>query len=295
MDEVKDKANLKEDRRVVQSTEFNISATQTPSTVKMTVTEHRDRYVQEQLRDILFTMRSEEIPKGVTFSNLFMSAPLMTLTLYLACLTPMAGNVAFVDPVTYAMLARSALRLLSLNISFYGGIHYGLASATYETAITREELNRVKYQMMYSFVPGIMALGTSQMMLFACPLSLGQIVFGFSSLMMTQFITLQVDKKCVELELAPQWFRKFRQISFAVHFMATAVLFSIFYTQRDKLQRRNDINRITNLKTAMELEDSDFIKMVDEMKIDYDEQDLKEIERDVSSQLNRTGAGKLGI
>jgi len=57
----------------------------------------------------------------------------------------MAGNVAFVDPVTYAMLARSALRLLSLNISFYGGIHYGLASATYETAITREELNRVKY------------------------------------------------------------------------------------------------------------------------------------------------------
>ena len=77
--------------------------------------------------------------------------------------------------------------------------------------------------------------------------------------------------------------------------MATAVLFSIFYTQRDKLQRRNDINRITNLKTAMELEDSDFIKMVDEMKIDYDEQDLKEIERDVSSQLNRTGAGKLGI
>ena len=57
--------------------------------------------------------------------------------------------------------------------------------------------------------------------------------------------------------------------------MATSALFAIFYTQRDKLQRRNDINRITNLKTAMELEDADFIKMVDEMKIDYDEQDLK--------------------
>lgn len=60
-----------------------------------------------------------------------------------------------------------------------------------------------------------------------------------------------------------------------LYMLATSVLFAIFYTQRDKLQRRNDINRITNLKTAMELEDADFIKMVDEMKIDYDEYDLK--------------------
>jgi hypothetical protein len=45
----------------------------------------------------------------------------------------------------------------------------------------------------------------------------------------------------------------------------------------------------------MELEDSDFIKMVDEMKIDYDENDLKQIEREVSSQLKRSGAGPLGI
>ena len=74
-----------------------------------------------------------------------MSAPFMTLALYLGLLTPMAGNVAFVDPATYAMLARSALRLLSLNIAFFGGIHYGLASATYETAITEEELNKIKY------------------------------------------------------------------------------------------------------------------------------------------------------
>ena len=136
----------------------------------MNLTEHRDRYVQEQLRDILFTMKTDKIPKGVTFSNIFMSAPLMTLTLYLGILTPMAGNPAFVDPATYAMMARAALRLLALNIGFYGGIHYGLASATYETAITQEEITRIKYQMLYSFVPGFIALGTTQMMLFACPL-----------------------------------------------------------------------------------------------------------------------------
>ena len=77
--------------------------------------------------------------------------------------------------------------------------------------------------------------------------------------------------------------------------IATGVLFTIFYTQRDKLQRRNDLNRITNLKSAMELEDSDFIAMVDEMKIDYDEYDLKQIERSVTSKLDRSGAGTLGI
>ena len=77
--------------------------------------------------------------------------------------------------------------------------------------------------------------------------------------------------------------------------IATSALFAIFYTQRERLQRRNDLNRITNLKSAMELEDSDFIKMVDEMKIDYDEYDLKQIEKQVTSQLERKGAGSLGI
>ena len=90
-------------------------------------------------------MKEDKIPKGVMFSNIFMSAPLFTLTAYLGILTPMAGNPAFVDPAMYAMLARSSLRLLSLNLAFYGGIHYGLGSATYETAITEEDLNRIKY------------------------------------------------------------------------------------------------------------------------------------------------------
>ena len=125
------------------------------------MSEHRDRYVQEQLREILFTMKEEKTPKGVLLSNIFMSAPLMTLTLYLGVLTPMAANSAMVDPAMYATLARTALRLLSLNIAFFGGVHYGLASATYETAITEEELKRIKYQMMYSFVPALVSLGTS--------------------------------------------------------------------------------------------------------------------------------------
>ena len=75
--------------------------------------------------------------------------------------------------------------------------------------------------------------------------------------------------------MAPKWFKNFRQKTFAIYMMATGALFFIFYANRSMLQRRNDVNRITTLKTAMELEDSDFIKMVDEMRIDYDAEDLK--------------------
>ena len=84
----------------------------------------------------MFSMKQSNIPKGVVFSNVLMSTPLAFVTAYLAMLAPMASNPVFVDPVQFAYLARSAIRLLSLNIAFIGGIHYGLASATYETAVS---------------------------------------------------------------------------------------------------------------------------------------------------------------
>lgn len=74
-----------------------------------------------------------------------MSAPLFAVTGYLCLLAPMATNPAFVDPVSFAFLARSSIRLLSLNIAFIGGIHFGLGAATYETAINDDELKRIKY------------------------------------------------------------------------------------------------------------------------------------------------------
>jgi hypothetical protein len=67
-------------------------------------------------------------------SQFMLSAPLFAITGYLCLLAPMATNPAFVDPAMFAFLARSSLRLLALNISFMGGIHYGLASAFYDTA-----------------------------------------------------------------------------------------------------------------------------------------------------------------
>ena len=37
----------------------------------------------------------------------------------------------------------------------------------------------------------------------------------------------------------------------------------------------------------MELEDADFMTMVDELKLDYDEIDLREVEKEVMSKMRR--------
>lgn len=57
----------------------------------------------------------------------------------------MAANAAFIDPVTFAAVARTSIRLLSLNMAFAGGVHFGFGAALYESAVSDEELKRVKY------------------------------------------------------------------------------------------------------------------------------------------------------
>jgi hypothetical protein len=98
-------------------------------------------------------------------------------------------------------------------------------------------------------------------------------------------VTLQVDLKCVEKEMAPRWFLKFRTVNFSLYMIITAALFAVFYSKLEQVQRKRDPNRIANIKTVMELEDADFIKMVEDMKLDYDDVDLKEIEKEVSSKF----------
>jgi hypothetical protein len=152
---------------------------------QMNIKEARDKYVREQTREMLFTMKDEQLPKGVAFSQLMMAVPLLGFTSFLCLLAPMAANPAFVDPTQFAYLARSSLRLLALNISFMGGIHYGLGAALYETADTPEELLRVKYQIAYSVVPAVMCMGSTGFLLFASPLTVPHVIFGFTSLMLT--------------------------------------------------------------------------------------------------------------
>jgi hypothetical protein len=245
----------------------------------------RDKHVNAQVREMVTSMHKEKMPKGVTMSTIIMSTPLFLMTGYLTMMAPMALNPEFVDPNTFAYMCRTALRLLSLNISFLGGIHYGFASAIYESSTNEEEKSRAKYQIAYSFVPAILSFASSSVLLFAYPLTIKHVIFGFTSLMMTQLINFQVDKKCVEMGMAPKWFAKYRGYVFAAYMACTTIIFTVYYSRVGILQRRNDPNRIENIKTAMELEDADFIEMVDELKIDYDATDLREMEQDVTSQM----------
>lgn len=104
-----------------------------------TVDEAKDRYISEHLRDMMMNMKAKETPKGVWLSTLMMSAPFFTMTTYLAIMSPMAANATIVDPAHFAFIARSCIRMLSLNLAFLGGVHYGLGSAVYDTAKSPEE------------------------------------------------------------------------------------------------------------------------------------------------------------
>ena len=243
------------------------------------LTEAKDKYVADKLRDMLYNMKETKTPKGVWFSTFVMSVPLVGATGYLAALSPVVGISTVVDPHSYAYVARTCVRLLSLNISFFGGIHYGLASATYDTARDPEEQRAVTIQMMYSFFPALMSFSASNFLLFSSPLGLSTVVYAFTSLMITQLLSLKFDTYCVKKEMAPMWFKKYRTTLFWIYMGLTTTLFAIYYTNLEWVQRTNDPNRISNLKTVLELEDTDFIKMVDEMKLELNETDLRDIEK----------------
>ena len=244
-----------------------------------------DKYVKEQTRELMFNMKQPTVPKGVWFSTFLMSAPLITATTYLGVMAPMAANAALVDPANFAFVARSCLRLLSLNISFFGGIHYGLASATYDVARTEEEKKAISFQMMYSFVPAIMAFSCSNFLLFSSPITEGTIIYSFTTLMLTQMVSLKFDHHTVRKEMAPVWFSGYRSKVFFVYMAITTALFGIYFSRTEQIQRKNDPNRIENLKNVLEMEDLDFIKMVDDLKLDFDEVDLKDVEKQISSKV----------
>ena len=234
----------------------------------------------------MFNMKETKTPKGIWFSTLLMSAPLFSATGYLAMMTPIVQNAALVDPHTFAYVARTCVRLLSLNISFFGGIHYGLAAATYDTARSADERKAVSYQMFYSFVPALMAFASSNFLLFSSPLNPNVIMYAFSSLMVTQLVTLKFDHHCVDKELAPLWFKKYRSYCFGIYMTLTALLFGIYTAKVDYIQRKNDPNRIRDIKSVMELEDLDFVKMVDDLNLNFDEVDLRDVEKKIKSKMS---------
>ena len=74
----------------------------------------------------------------------------------------------------------------------------------------------------------------------------------------------------------------------------TTIIFSIFYSRVDQIQRKNDPNRIEDLKTTLQLEDLDFVKMVDELNLEFDEVDLGDVEKRISSKVSKVNPGSGG-
>ena len=73
----------------------------------------------------------------------------------------------------------------------------------------------------------------------------------------------------------------------------TSLLFFAYYSNMDIIQRRQDPNRIKNLKSVIELEDVDFIKMVEELKLDFDDVDLRDIQVADNNVITKV-AGEMG-
>lgn len=66
----------------------------------------------------------------------------------------------------------------------------------------------------------------------------------------------------------------------------TTLIFGIFASKLDYIQRKNDPNRIKNIKTVMELEDLDFVKMVDELNLTFDEVDLRDVQKKIGTKMS---------
>ena len=126
-------------------------------------------------------------------------------------------------------MARASLRLLSLNMAFIGGIHYGLGAAMYEIAMDEKDFQFNKYQMLFSFVPAAVSLAATSFMLFASPLTVKHVTLGFTSLMLAQLVTVKFDRNCVDNGMAPVWFKKFRSNQFYAYMALTIILFAVFY------------------------------------------------------------------
>mmetsp|Transcript_5038 Transcript_5038/g.8586 ORF Transcript_5038/g.8586 Transcript_5038/m.8586 type:complete len:99 (+) Transcript_5038:588-884(+) len=97
---------------------------------------------------------------------------------------------------------------------------------------------------MFSFVPGVSSFVLSSFLLFSSPLTQGTVIYAFSGLMISQLITLRFDYHCVKNGMAPLWFEKYRTRCFGIYMFMTAVLFGVYFTRIDQVQRTNDPNRI---------------------------------------------------
>lgn len=168
----------------------------------------------------------------------------------------------FTSPVLFAITARTWLRILCLNIAFNGAIHYGIGAALHEIATLDYLRASSTRQILYSFVPGIAAFGTTYWMLLSSPLTVSTLWAGFAALSLIQTVSMLNDQKYVRREFLPVWYGRIRKYTFAYLLVLTSVLFAVMFSNIDMVQKKNSNDRIKMLNELMDMDDKEFLETV---------------------------------
>lgn len=87
--------------------------------------------------------------------------------------------------------------------------------------------------------------------------------------------------------MAPLWWSKYRSTLLGMYMTITFLIYFSWCAKLEKLHRNDDPNRIENIRSALQLEDLDFIKMVDDLNLQLNEVDLKDIEKKIDSRVSK--------
>jgi len=185
----------------------------------------------------------------------------------------------FSSPVIFAHTARTCLRILSLNIAFNGAVNYGVGSALYEVSSTQFLRRKYSRQIMFSLLPGAASFGITEYLLLCSEITPENLIGSFALLSLVQIISFISDRRLVRNEQLPKWYLLVKIPIFIYTILLTAFILAAMYSKLDVIQKKNDNKRIETLKYLMELDDVQFLKKVNELNIQYDEEDLQILEK----------------
>lgn len=183
------------------------------------------------------------------------------------------------DPllITSSTLARSLLRWTSIQLALTGGVNYGIAEVFYEVEPGIRESQRVRRQLIYSFIPAAWAHYITSTILFTTDITSSLISAGFGSLVCLQVTTLLVDLIFTKQKMMPIWYAKLRIWSTIAQVWFTLSLFYIYSKYQKRTVLSPDINRIKGIKNAVQLEVEDDKLLFEEIADDINGVDLEPI------------------
>jgi len=129
-------------------------------------------------------------------------------------------------------------------------------------------------QILYSFVPGVSSFAVISWILLSDPLTMTTVVSGFALLSLIQTLSARADYKYISRKLLPKWYKRTRTLSYLYLMMVTGILFTVWFSQLELLQKKADNTRIQTIKEMLEMSDIKFLQAVNSSGIQYDESEM---------------------